>query len=1039
MRIFGMCGLFLLAQMSVISQVGSGMPGAGDELWELRNAGKAFYENPTTQVEAVEIFERALRQNPSTRERLNYGLALLRAGRNEDAVRELLAVQKAAPELPHTYFNLGVYYKKDGQPGAAIQQLERMAELVPDEPVTRYNLGVLYKGEGRMEEAIAAFEKAVALQPAFAAPHFQLYNAYRAAGKRDEAARELVAFQELRKFQEERGDAVPKEDMDWSDYAEIYDPLDMTAEDVVNRPQLKFTLQKWGAGQGLSHAVAANLDGDGRVYVALWGERAGLYRANGTLVRDMSKEKIRWITAADLDNDGKQELIIIDDLGLRVGHSGSDKRVSSGDFQVALTVDYDHDYDLDLLLFGDKPILLRNEGPAGWRAVEGGFPFVRGRATGGAVFKAVSDTKGIDVLVTYADRCGVLYRDRLTAKFEPQDLCLIPAGAESVRAEDWNHDNSVDLVFLKEGVIGSVKNARGMFARGPEVRGDRVAVGDFGRTGLFDWVAGRKLFDPRTTKEAGEVPVSPLLVEDLNGDGRMDLLGVTPEGDLAAALNQTTTPNGWFRVELRGVKNLISAPYAEVEIRAGTVYQKRTYRGLPLTFGLRGKKVIDTVRITWPNSLIQNEMKQTARRTAVYKEAQRLSGSCPMIFTWNGSRFEFVTDVLGVAPLGAMSGDGEYFPTDRDEYVQIQGHQLVEDGGVYRLRITEELGEVSYLDELSLLAVDHPAEVEVYSSERWKSPPYPEFRLFGIKKRIYPVRAVDDKGRDVLDRVVRRDQRYVDGFERTMANTAARHYVELDFGDAARDGRAVVVVNGWVDWADGSTFLNKAQGGQDPITPPWLEMEDGQGRWVRVIDDFGMPSGKTKTFAVDLSGKWISDSRKIRIVTNMCVFWDEIFLGEDPSAPEVRIQEPRLRQAELRFHGFSKSTVHPERKLPEFFEYEPVTWTSYWNPTPGMYTKYGWVEELVREEDDRLVVMGAGDEVRLEFEAGGSVPEGWVRDFQLRVGGWAKDSDANTAFGQQVGPLPYRGMKGYPHEEKREEPWMKEWLTRPALRLLRPL
>ena len=101
------------------------------------------------------------------------------------------------------------------------------------------------------------------------------------------------------------------------------------------------------------------------------------------------------------------------------------------------------------------------------------------------------------------------------------------------------------------------------------------------------------------------------------------------------------------------------------------------------------------MRITWPNGLVQNEMKQSPGKSIAYKEAQRLSGSCPMIFTWNGEKFEFITDVLGVAPLGASSGDGKYFPVDHQEYIQIPGSSLVLKDGQFEIRITEELREVS--------------------------------------------------------------------------------------------------------------------------------------------------------------------------------------------------------------------------------------------------------------------------------------------------------------------------------------------------------
>ena len=126
-------------------------------------------------------------------------------------------------------------------------------------------------------------------------------------------------------------------------------------------------------------------------------------------------------------------------------------------------------------------------------------------------------------------------------------------------------------------------------------------------------------------------------------------------------------------MQLTGVKSLKLAQDAEVEIKAGLLVSQALYEGVPLTFDTGAYATIDTVRITWPNGLIQNETRQGLRQDDKYEEAQRLSGSCPMIWTWDGAGFEFITDVLGVAPLGAADGDGSYFPVDHDEFVSIPG------------------------------------------------------------------------------------------------------------------------------------------------------------------------------------------------------------------------------------------------------------------------------------------------------------------------------------------------------------------------------
>ena len=119
-----------------------------------------------------------------------------------------------------------------------------------------------------------------------------------------------------------------------------------------------------------------------------------------------------------------------------------------------------------------------------------------------------------------------------------------------------------------------------------------------------------------------------------------------------------------------------------------------------------------------------------------------------------------------------------------------------------------------------------------------------------------------------------------------------------------------------------------------------------------------------------------------------------------------------------------------------------------WNPTPGLYTRYGDVTKLLAQVDDKLVLMGSGDEVQLRFDAAAlpPLPPGWRRDWLLKVDGWAKDRDANTAYSQTVGPLPFHGMSSYPYPAAEHYPdspeyrdYIKQYNTRPALRLLRGL
>jgi len=256
-----------------------------EALWRHRNLGKAYYENPMTQLKAVEEFKYAVELAPdSARDRVNYGLALLRAGMTKEAIAELLKAQKQAPSIPHTWFNLGMAYKKASDTEHAIPQFEGMLKLVPNEPVTHYNLGIEYKLSGKADLALLHFETAARLNPNFAAPHFQLYNAYRELGRKDDAARELDDFNGIKK--RKAGAAVP-EDPEWSYYSEIYDvaELDGDFDRAATSPTFKFLPRNVASGVDPATAGMAviDFDGDGRHagcrYRTRRPERRGFHRA----------------------------------------------------------------------------------------------------------------------------------------------------------------------------------------------------------------------------------------------------------------------------------------------------------------------------------------------------------------------------------------------------------------------------------------------------------------------------------------------------------------------------------------------------------------------------------------------------------------------------------------------------------------------------------------------------------------------------------------------------------------------------------------
>lgn len=1005
--------LFALVNFAAVN------PDVENALWEHRNLGKAFYENPDTHLQAADQLHAALELAPdSVRERINYGLALLRSGKTEAGTAELLRSQKQDPSIPHTWFNLGIVYKRAGDYDKAIEQFRGMIRLVPDEPITHYNLASVFRSKGDTEAALPEFLEAERLGPDLAGPHFQLFTLYQRGGDKEAAARERQAFEEAKKRNE--GAAVP-EDMEWNFYAELYDPP--TPHPSATNEPTRYDDHLAGAGwdAASTRMLVIDSEGNGHADLLVWSpDRIALLKRGTEEKQNSGLEtlrNVRSVAMGDFDNDGLADLCVVTGTGAAIFRNtkGSFSKLAdlpnTAGVTAALWLDFDHDYDLDLLLFGPQSVLMRNNGNAKFEEHTTSFPFVDGKALDAVTFALRGDTAARDVVVSYADRSAVLYTDKLNGVFTASDLPAISSGVSWLDVQDFNHDGLLDLVSYRPEIF-AVKNDSGKLA-----------------------LAARAQTFPSPARA------------DFIGDQREDYAQILPDGSLHLYTNSSADQR-WMTVRINGIKNTKAALDATVEMKSGAFYEKRVYRGVPLAFALDGHSNADTVRITWPNGLIQNETEKKAGQALTIDEAQRLSGSCPMIFTWNGERFQFITDVLGVAPLGASSGDGHYFPVDHDEYIQIPGSALQPQDGKFQIHITEELHEVSYLDKVQLIAVDHPADLAVYTNDKFKSPPYPEFRLFGSRSSIHPIRATGSSGQDVTARLARIDQTYPDDFPHDSSGVAQLHTLDLDFGKAALQNRAALVLNGWVDWADGSTFLAASQSSKDGLVFPYLQVKDATGKWKTVVEDMGIPSGKPKTMVVDLTGKFLSNSREVRIVTSLCVYWDEISLIEDARAPQLRLTPLNAAGADVHFRGFSQALIDPKRQQPEKFLYDQVRPVSNWNPTPGLYTRYGDVRPLVTDVDDRMVVMGSGDELKLEFPAGQlpQLPQGWSRDYLLLVDGWAKDADANTAFSQSVTPLPFHAMSAYPYKPEEHYPgdaihrnYVQEYLKRPALRLIRPL
>ncbi len=566
-------------------------------------------------------------------------------------------------------------------------------------------------------------------------------------------------------------------------------------------------------------------------------------------------------------------------------------------------------------------------------------------------------------------------------------------------------------------------------------RSDFITAGPGGLTILRGTGDGKtadlsKLLPPGTTALRAAT-------SDMDDDGDLDIVIVTADGPLQLLVNNGGHQNQWIDVVARAVGDDQQFPSNRVnmhglgsviEVRAGAAYQAHIIDLPKMHLGLGGAVKADTIRIIWTDGVPQNvtDTRLLNARLGILAP-QILKGSCPYIYTWNGERFTFFSDCLWAAPLGLVQATGDMAPTREWEYLLIPGEQLKAREGRYVLQLTEELWEAAYFDEVKLVAVDHPADVSIFTNEKVGSAQMAAHRIHTVKNPRLPVSARDGLGRDLLPGLQDQDQDYVQPFKgRLMQGLTDEWTMEFNLGELSTPDQPVpknirLVLIGWVFPTD--TSLNQAiiqNPDLNPPAPPSLEVVDTDGSWKTVRPFIGFPSGKTKAMVIDLSDVFSTNDYRFRIRSSMELYWDQAFFTVDETDAETRSHDCPLAAADLHYRGFSRR-IYADNSLfrnghaPEGYDYDSVTTEPRWNEMLGRFTRYGDATELLVSQDDRMIVMGSGDELTVEFTVPpDGPPAGWQRDFVLYNVGWDKDADLNTVYGQSSEPYPFKAMTKYP-------------------------
>lgn len=439
----------------------------------------------------------------------------------------------------------------------------------------------------------------------------------------------------------------------------------------------------------------------------------------------------------------------------------------------------------------------------------------------------------------------------------------------------------------------------------------------------------------------------------------------------------------------------------------------------PLLFGLGKNAQADIIRLRWPDNTRQAEFGHAGQRLVQIEEANRKTSSCPVLFAWDGRRFGFITDFLGAGTMGELQPDGTCRPPRPEESIKIEPHQLKPRDGKYVLKLAEPMDEVTYLDRLELVVLDHPADVQIYPDERLAmSAPAPSQELLAFREPVFPLSARDQRGNDMTETLRHWDRRTVDGFaRRSWLGIAEEHYVHLDFGDRlarfAPKDRLILCLAGWTDYAYPESIWAATQAGV-PLQAPVLERRTEHG-WEKVAE-IGFPAGLPRMMTYEVTGKLVGPQCVLRLRTNLEVYWDQVFLAA------VLEQTGTARAMALQVESASLSSpgcmleYSPDGREPTLYDYDR------WSSAPmarlkGKLTRLGDVTDLLRQRDDRFVIFGPGDEITVYFDATQlpSLRPGWRRSFVLRTWGYCKDTGPFTATGDTIEPLPFAAMKRYPY------------------------
>ncbi|MGH9332782.1 MAG: FG-GAP-like repeat-containing protein, partial [Vicinamibacteria bacterium] len=963
------------------------------------------------------------------------GNVLIRQGRREEGQKELLIFRELKESFPAEAASAGLQYTELGRYAEAVEESSEARKPSVPETVREGSVRFVPASSGSGLE-LAALEAPPSLPPSLPAAEYDLDFV------RERVLPRLgtgIAFRDLDvdsdpdllfaregaplffrnqggKFEKVTGSGLPESgnfigvvvgDVDNDKDGDVYLSGSGGNALYLNDGSGKFTESPDPTVRGDGVSVSASFadvdhDGDLDLYVSSYvSHEAPAGVETLTLPRDLPGAPNRLYR-----NDGNGAFT---EIGRESGTDGGNPRSLGAVFS-----DLDEDRDVDFVVINDgsRPLVFSNDRVGTFTESAAAFGLETGSRTRGADSGDYDRDGSFDFFFTAeGNQLNSLWRGPARGGFRsdvfsPGLLTAgVPGGRYGAQFLDVDNDADLDLLVVvneEDALVGFYENTPSGFVRAGSL--DPGVLGE-----------GRALAHA-----------------DVDSDGDLDFVVATDRGELALFLNEGGNARSWISVRAQGLRSNLDGLGAKVEVRAGGESLRREVRStsgyfsqsdLPLHFGLGEANSADYVRFLWPGGVKQIEMDVAANSSPVIEELNRKGTSCPVLYAWDGEKIRFVTDFLGGSAFGYLLAPGRYNTPDSDETVKMEPFPLVARDGRYDVRFVNQLEEVIFYDRASLLVVDHPEDVEVYPNERlMPSPPFPEPRLYPVTGARPPASAIDHRGEDVTGLISQRDRLYPDQFRLLpFKGYAEEHSLTLDLGRLETGAHHVLLLHGWVDYADSSANLAASQAGV-ALVPPYLEVSGESGAFEKALPQMGFPAGLPKTMLVDLEGLVSPERSRVRIVTSMRIYWDQIRVAKVVPEASLSVKELEASSAELRRLGYP-APFRPDDRLPSLYTYDRILETELWGAHEGYYTRYGDVEGLVSDVDDRYVITHHGDELLLGFE---EVPEpprpGYHRSFLVLADGFGKDMDLSSAFADTLEPLPFHGMASFPYSSEEGYP-----------------